>query len=179
MVDPGTRRVVGKLGEQEVREEATLIEGEHKSVTLRFAPRSTDEADAESTSQPGGGSRTPPSREAEAEGQGQQLRRLLGWVAVGVGGAGVGFGAVTGLMAMSKRATLQDEEGCQDNSCLPSKQDEVDSYNGLRTMSTVGFIAGTVVAAAGVTIVLTTPSESAPATALRFGVQSVTVEGTF
>jgi hypothetical protein len=179
MVDPGTRRVAGRRGEQEVSEEVTLAEGERKSVTLRFVPSSTDEAGTAAAPQAANGSRTTSPDTAQDEGQDQELRKLLGWVAVGVGGAGVGFGAVTGLLAMSKRSTLQDEHGCVDNSCLPEDQDEVDAYNGLRTMSTVGFIAGAVVAAAGVTIVLTTPGESEPATALRLGAQRVTIEGTF
>jgi hypothetical protein len=72
-------------------------------------------------------------------------------VAVGVGGAGILVGGITGFLAMDKRSTLD----CPDDSCTADKQDDVDSYNSLRTISTIGFIGGAVIAATGGVLLLT------------------------
>jgi hypothetical protein len=66
-------------------------------------------------------------------------------------------GAVTGLMAVRKRKTL-DSEGCVDSNCPESMASDVDSYNSLRTFSSIGFGAGVALAGAGAVLLLTAPS---------------------
>lgn len=84
------------------------------------------------------------------------------WVALGVGGAGLVAGGVTGFMAMSKHSDLVS--ACGGKPCPPSKQSDVDSYNTLGLVSTVGFIVGGVGAAAGVALLVLQPNlVSAPA----------------
>jgi hypothetical protein len=155
LVDPGTRQVVGRRGEQEVAETVTLAEGESRSVTLQFGPAEPGAvAPAPEQRQP------PADQPAADEPAPSSTACTLGWVGVGVGSAGVALWAVTGAMAQGKYTTLMDES-CETNpSCEPDKEDDVSSYNSLRTWSTVGFWGGMPVLAAGVaTLVLAQPSQ--------------------
>jgi hypothetical protein len=93
---------------------------------------------------------------------GWPLQRTLGWVGVGVGGAGVLVGMVAGGVVLVKQSTLDNDPGCPD-ACRD--RDAVSSFNAMRGVSTAGFIAGGVVLAAGVVLVLTAPSSSARAVA--------------
>jgi hypothetical protein len=81
--------------------------------------------------------------------------RTIGFVGIGIGVAGIGVGAITGLMAMSKHSDLQKE--CGGNVCGPSHQSDRDSYYTLGTVSTVSMIAGGVLAGGGLVLVLTAP----------------------
>jgi hypothetical protein len=87
-------------------------------------------------------------------------------VGLGVGGAGLLFGSVTGLVVLSKKSALEDD-GCVDARCYGDQADDVDSYNSMRTLSTVGFVVGGLGAAAGAALLLTAPSEEQTGAALR------------
>lgn len=82
----------------------------------------------------------------------------VGFVALGLGGAGLILGGVTGALAIGKRGELTDN--CDGNSCSPAQRDTLDSYRLMGTLSTVGFIAGGVLAAGGVTLLILAPSDS-------------------
>jgi len=71
-------------------------------------------------------------------------------VALSLGVAGVGLGAVTGSIALSKANALKDR--CPDNHCMRSDASEIDTAKTLGTISTIGFIAGGVALAAGVVL---------------------------
>ena len=65
-------------------------------------------------------------------------------------------------MAMGKHSDLQDK--CPNGKCSSDVQSDVDSYHSLGTISTIGFIAGGVLAAGGAVLFFTAPSsKSAPA----------------
>ena len=64
---------------------------------------------------------------------GSTLQRTLGWTGLGVGGAGVLFGIVTGLVAFSQQRSL-DREGCQDGVCYDDQRSDVESYNSMRSL---------------------------------------------
>ncbi len=83
--------------------------------------------------------------------------RTIGFVAIGVGGAGLIAGGVTGGLAMGKHGELEDN--CLNGSCPEAQQDTLDSYHTLGTVSAIGFIAGGVIAATGVVLVLVAPSD--------------------
>lgn len=83
---------------------------------------------------------------------------VIGWICFGVGAGGLAFGGVTGLMTGSKKSTLDGR--CRSGVCPQDTADEVDAYNGLRTMSTVGFGIGVVGIGAGAALLLTAPSET-------------------
>ena len=90
------------------------------------------------------------------------------WVAFGVGGAGLLVGGITGAMVISKHSDLSGK--CPGGTCTTDQQSNVDSYNTLGTVSTVGFVVAGVGAAAGVTLllVLHPKGDSAPpATGMR------------
>ncbi len=187
LVNPGTREIKGRRGDQAVVEQAELGEGDRKTVVLRFgvegpaaAPAAGGRAGAATKPAPTVGS-SPPERGADEATEGN-TQRLLGWIGVGVGGAGLVAGSITGLVAMGQRTSLQDE-GCEGNACYTDQASDVDSYNSMRTASSVGFIVGGVGLAAGATLLLTAPShaERAPTAGagLWIGVGSAGVSGRF
>lgn len=157
--DPGTHQVTATLGETKLERSVTLKEGEQGKVVLPFEPSAnvtaTDKTNSESAST--AGSTTPTTSNAHGSTQ-----RTLGWVTLGVGAAGLATGAIAGILVKSRYGGVDDacnEQGkCNDT----VKQSEIDSYNLLRTLSMAGFIGGGVLAAAGVTLVLTSPQSSGP-----------------
>jgi hypothetical protein len=80
-------------------------------------------------------------------------------VGIGVGGAALIMGAATGGVALSKHSALAEK--CPSGHCPSDKQSayqsDVDSYKTMGTVSTVGFIAGGVLAATGIILVATSP----------------------
>lgn len=78
---------------------------------------------------------------------GLSTRRKAAIVAFGVGGAGLVFGAITGVLALSKHSDLADQ--CPNDVCPANLQDQNDSYKTMGTLSTVGFVVGGVGAVAG------------------------------
>jgi len=181
-VDPGERKLAAKRGEELASADITLAEGEHKTTTLRFQARakavgvpSVPTVETKTlVAAPPGISFPPAPRDPYA------TQRTLGWVGIGLGGAGIVFGAVTGTLALSKRSSLRNDGSCVANSCYTDQSSGASSYNTMRTLSTVGFIAGGVFAAAGVTLLLTTPkTESGPSTALLLLPGSASLVGEF
>jgi len=73
-----------------------------------------------------------------------------GWIAIGLGGALLVAGAITGGMALDLDADL--EERCAGGVCQPEDHDDLDTRNSLATSSTVLLGAGALVAAAGVVV---------------------------
>ncbi len=169
-VDPGMHHLVAKSGEKQVEQNVELKEGEHRQVVLRFGVEPAAAGAA-------GNSVSEPPK--VTTGSGHRLQPTLGWIGVGVGAAGIVFGATTGLVAMTKRSGMHND-GCRDNWCPSSFSGRVDSYNQLRTLSTVGFIAGAVVEAAGITLLLTTPRRTEAAeTTFAIGPGSFAIKGGF
>jgi hypothetical protein len=107
--------------------------------------------------------------------KGSSAQKTIGYVALGVGVVGLGVGAVTGIMAMSKNK--QSTDACPNDGACGSKDalDANKSAKDLGTISTIGFIAGGVCAATGLVLVLTgsgssaqsASSTSAPKTGIR------------
>jgi hypothetical protein len=82
----------------------------------------------------------------------------LAYVALGVGGAGLVVGGVTGFLALGKKGDLK---GCESTKCPSSQQDTLDSAKSMATISTVGFTVGFVGVGLGVVLLLTGNSSSA------------------
>jgi hypothetical protein len=111
--------------------------------------------------------------------------------AFAVGGAGLALGGVTGILAIRKHGKLST--ACSNGTCGREQEAELDSYHTLGTLSTIGFVAGGVGAAAGVVLLLVKPqsmnasatgkSSSKPRSAINVapfvGLASAGVEGTF
>jgi hypothetical protein len=146
-VDPG-QHVIRAVASRFLPAQAvvTLPEGRTETVTLDLvaAPPGTPDATLDAT--PGGSSGSP--------------RRPVGFALIAVGGAGLVAGAVTAGLTASQRSSLLQK--CPTGHCLPSQQmalgPDVDKLHTLAAVSTGGFVAGGVLAAAGVILVATAPS---------------------
>jgi hypothetical protein len=86
-------------------------------------------------------------------------RKTLGFVALGVGGAGLLVGGITGGLALGKHGDIA--KSCPDGHCPKgteaSFQSAIDGYGTMGTLSTIGFIAGGALAATGVILIITAP----------------------
>ena len=123
-----------------------------------------------------------------AEGKSNGMR-IASYAALGVGVVGLGVGTVFGLQSMSKRKEADDL--CPDpNRCPISQKDKVEGLdkdaNSAQTLATVGFIAGGVGVAAGVTLFLLsgkkqdhTALQHGPTVHPWLGLGSAGVTGTF
>jgi hypothetical protein len=69
-----------------------------------------------------------------------------------VGVAGILFGGVTGMMAVSHKSAAA--RGCVDDKCPPSTWDDLDSARSMAVASTVGFAVGAVGLAIGTSFLL-------------------------
>jgi hypothetical protein len=100
-----------------------------------------------------------PASPASGGSSGSPLR-TVGWVVGGVGVAGLIVGAVAGGIAVSDQSGAH----CTDDKCLGS----LSGAKSAATASTVGFVAGGVLVAGGVGLILFAPhGSSAPTTGVR------------
>jgi hypothetical protein len=175
-VNPGAHQLRALRGNEQRTEQVTLAEGERKEVVLRFAGTA-----------PALGPTPIAPPEAPADSGPSKGSRTLAFVALGVGGAGLILGGVTGALALSKKSALDDdEEHCADDRCVYAVEDDVSSLRTFRTVSTIGFIAGGALAATGVVLLLTSSgssSQQGQATgrrlALRVAPGAVELNGSF
>jgi hypothetical protein len=182
-VNPGSHQIVVTAGAGQSSETVEIAEGETKRVTLKLSSSGAPVAVA--SSEPSVGSAGPTAASGSLaepgpprDGDSRKALRTAGWISLGVGGAALVAGGVTGLLAMSKRSELD----CPEDSCTGDKRGEVDSYNSLRTVSSIGLIGGAVLAGAG-GVLLFTSSRSERKTGARLvpliGVSHVGLRGTF
>ena len=90
------------------------------------------------------------------------MNRTLGFIGIGVGGAGLLVGVITGIIASGKHSDLSSSpcatKPCSSNDATTFNSD-LDSYHSIGTISTVAFIVGGVAAAAGVVLIVTAPKK--------------------
>ena len=102
----------------------------------------------------------------------------LAWVGVGVGGAGLVLGAVTGGVAMAEGSSL--EEQCSQSGCT---QEEIDAGTAIAHVSTAGFVVGAVGAVTALVAILAHESSAPSAGTARLrpwiGPNRWGIEGTF
>lgn len=162
-VDPG-RHVVRVSGRSGAPAEATvtLVEGKVETVTLELSLGSSGAPEVPEASAPRAAAGQAPVAESNG-GSGGSVLKPIGFAAIGVGAAGLVAGAVTAGLTASKRSSLLQQ--CPSGHCSPSQapalQSDVDSMHTLSTVSTAGFIAGGVLAAAGVVLVVAAPKARA------------------
>jgi hypothetical protein len=153
MVDPGTRIVTATaegFSRAEVKVEA--VEGETRTASLVLVP-SPHEGSATA--------KLPPSRSAP----GAIPPKTIGFVTIGVGGAALIAGAVTGALALGRESELS--RVCPAAQCPPSQQPAIDGYTTLRVISMSTLISGGVLAAAGTVLVLTAGSAPSHEASIR------------
>ena len=120
----------------------------------------------------------PPTGHAADASEPGSARRVLGFTLGGLGVAGLGAGAVAGLMAIG--ANDRSKEVCPaDGVCADerARRDNADARTAA-TVSTIGFAAGGVLLATGVALVLSAPS-GPTRTTLRASPHALLLEGTW
>lgn len=187
--DPGTHEVVVSApGYLEQKTSVTLAEGGSQEIAVKLEkdPAAAVVTPPPTTTAPPVvmGPTTPPAD------TGPKKSNTLAYVALGVGGAGLVVGGVTGFLALGKKGDLK---GCVDTKCPSSQQDTLDGAKSMATVSTVGFAVGFVGVGVGVVLLLTgnssasaSASKSAPKLAKHgvsvepwIGTQSAGLSGTF
>ena len=155
--DPGTHEVVVSApGYLEQKSSVTLAEGATQEIAVKLEkdPNAAVVAAPPPVAAPAvvtTGPTAPPSDTAPKK------NNTLAYVALGVGGAGLVVGGVTGLLALGKKGDLK---GCVDSKCPTSQQDTLDGAKSMATVSTVGFAVGFVGVGVGVVLLLTGNSTS-------------------
>ena len=177
-VNPGRHKLLATSAGQTTSGEVELATGQTKTVTLRFAGTSGALVQTNSAMPATATPASPSSAPDEAPAQAGSSRRTLAFVAIGVGGAGLALGAVTGFLALGKKKEIDDNPLCKGGNCLRSEQSLVEGYNTLRSVSGAGLIAGAAIAAVGVVILVSAPKQPQQ-TALRFGPGSVDLSRSF
>src|SRR5262249_32129947 len=85
--------------------------------------------------------------------------KTLGFVLIGVGGAGIALGSIFGALALGRRSTL--DSACNPKANCPiESQPDIDSLHSFATVSTVGFAVGGVGLATGLIVLLTSKSQA-------------------
>jgi hypothetical protein len=178
--NPGRVVVVAESDGTRVQAEATLVEGQTATVVLDFTGATPVASDGTPTEPPRAESRSAAATATADSGRtgGGAWRPVVGWTAVGLGAGGLAAGLITGLMAQDKFNALE----CESNGACPvgSSDDDIRAINDLRTVSTVAFIAGGVLAAGGITLLLIPPKRTTAAHLTPYvGTTTLGIRGTF
>jgi hypothetical protein len=103
----------------------------------------------------------PPPREPPPESTGSSPLRTIGLATAAVGVVGIGVGTVFGFVAKSKRDDSNVQPGgCTGNDCPQPAADARNDARSAGNVSTVFFVAGAVLAAAGVTMFFVAPTNA-------------------
>lgn len=139
--NPGHHVIIANAKTEEGRQEIDVREGERKEITIDLVSRGVDHEAitpetpvAKETSHGGGGART------------------AGFVLLGVGGAALVTGGITGVLTFTTQSDLAQK--CPNHICGPESHDELSMANTLGLVSTISFIAGGVLATAGIIMVI-------------------------
>jgi hypothetical protein len=154
-VDPGKHVIVVSASNlPDRRYETTLQEGKTASITVEPGAR-------EGASSPVVSDQPPPPSPPDAPSS-TSGKRIAGFVIGGIGIAGLGAGAVTGVMALSKKSQLKKD--CPNPMmCTTEGVATASSGKTLSLVSTVSLIAGGVGVGVGVILVITGGSADKPA----------------
>jgi len=177
--DPGVHQIEASApGFLTARQDATLPEGSTGSATLKlepevapggqppmppgavpgnmgvqgpYGPPPGSFAPMPQPGPPPGGNMPPPGSEPTTG----SSQKTVGYVLLGVGGAGVVVGSVFGAIAMGKKTSLDDACKAGKDHCPPTTQSDIDSMKTSATVSTVGFAVGGVGVVSGLIVLLT------------------------
>lgn len=143
-LNPGLHVVIVQSGTFEKKLDVSLVEKENKTVTV-------DLSDQPPTPPPP----APTPEEPPPTAGGSSAGKVLMFSGFGVAVVGIGVGAVTGLMSLSKTNELKGI--CPNDVCPPGRQGEIDSAMTLGNVSTAAFIAGGIGLGAGIVGLLISP----------------------
>lgn len=148
--DPGKRTVRATAeGFEPNQQTVNVKEGQEQVVTLVLERSASPHPTTPATAQP-----------AEAHAKPTHVSRTPAWIAFGVGGAGVVFGTVTGIISLNAHSGLQRE--CPTGVCRPTDDEQAhhftterSRYRTFGTLAGVGFGVGVGGAATGLVLLLT------------------------
>ncbi len=154
--DPGTHHVVaGAPGTSIAAADVTLTDGQSQRVSMRI------EGGAPAVVVPAaGGSTAPPPQQPPAQGgspataEPSAPNHTAAFVTYGVGAAGLIFGSIFGVLALSDKSRLDSAMGCP-GACPTSSKSDVDAIHRDSLVSTIGFGVGIVGAALGTVFLVT------------------------
>jgi len=169
--DPGFPEVsVSALGYETFKQTMTVGPGEEKllEVSLKKLPEVAAPAAT--------------SDLAYRPRQRSDTQRVASYVMLGLGGAGLVAGGVTGGLALRKRSDLKSE--CRGDACLPASSKKISTYRTYGTVSGVSLAVGVAGLGAGLVLLFTEPkAEETAAASLSVrplvGLGVVGAEGTF
>ncbi len=144
--DPGAHLVeVSAPGYEPARAELDLAEGARETLrlTLRRLPESSHATHSDLP-----------------EGSGpSSTQRVLGYVGVGLGGALLTTGVITGVMALGKENELQQR--CPEGRCPLDERGTLDEARSLATTATFATLGGAAAGLMGLVLLLTAPEDTA------------------
>jgi hypothetical protein len=156
-VDPGEHVVTVHSGDEVVLTERVVIgPGEARTVDL---PGSYKTKSASGT--PGGADPPPPGDDPPEDAADERMSIAFPIAAFAVGVTGIGIGSVFGVLAIDKKRVVDDD--CTGTNCRSEDGKSAgETGRTFATVSTVGFVIGSVGLAAGVTLLLVRGSQSNP-----------------
>jgi hypothetical protein len=166
LVDPGNHVIRATSPTALPKETSlTLLERKVETVTLELEPThaapppvAPPPAAPPPIAAPPLATAPPPIADAPVEAP-SSTQKTIGFVTLGIGGAGLVLGAVGGGLALSKHSSLVDQ--CPGGRCYPSQQSalqsDVNAYHTLGALSTAGFVVGGAGIATGVILLVTAP----------------------
>ncbi|MEO8920021.1 MAG: hypothetical protein ABI488_21550 [Polyangiaceae bacterium] len=158
-MDPGAHElVVSAPGFAARTFPLTLVEAESRSLLVTPGAR---------TNQPIAAATTPAPNAAHEVPSSASHTRTFGFALGGVGVAGIGVGAIAGVLMLGKKGAVND--GCHpDHSCSSAGLDAAHSARTLEIVSNVGWVVGAAALAAGTYFILTSGPSAKPSTALSW-----------
>ena len=154
-VNPGSHVVSASRQGQAARAEVELAEAEHKTIVLRLESRAGTSPLAKSAPSTKPSGAEPSNAEPDRDGA---ARRTWAYVALGAGATGLLVGGVSGGLAIGKKSSLDANDACTPDGCTREAEDDVHALRTFRTLSSVGFVVGGVLAATGAVLWLTSSS---------------------
>lgn len=153
VMQAGRHVMTAKMGGKEEKWEVELAAGQSTPHTFKFEAGAPPPGST--TAAPPGSSAKPPTTTTNTASAtfdttkppSPNTLRTAGIVTMGVGGAMILGGVVTGLMGKSKLSALEDD--CPNKKCTSDKQSDADSIKSLQTTTNVLWIGGALVAGAG------------------------------
>lgn len=154
-LDPGKHELSARIGAgPETRSQIDLAPGESKDITLPVTAPAADAAPPPLPLPPSGRGYDQQPAEPAHKSNGNGLA-TAGFI---IGGIGVGIGAITGIVAISQKSSLDDK--CTNKQCGVADHDALDTAKKWGNVSTAFFIVGGVGLATGLIATLAAPSRS-------------------
>jgi tetratricopeptide (TPR) repeat protein len=177
-VDPGEHTVEAKAPGKRPWSSKVQVGADAAKVQVEIPALDPADAGAPSTPENGVAARIETGTPAADEPSSGSAPRTVGFVAGGAGLVGLGLGGFFGLRASSKWSDARDNCGSGTYDCSQEALNLASSARSQANISTVAFVAGGALLAAGVVLYLTAPSNDARV-ALRLGPSSAFVQGSF